>query len=684
MTIEYLDSKRIVGTSTEGKSTVTFEDDFTTNKGWTTTDASKYSVNTCGWIDFDPSSDQTDNRISIDIGTTLSDTAWVMRWKQEITTFVQGSAGQHLSLDIGIADREVNGATAIGIIKAHHASNVSVNYTNISGYPVTCGTEYDSYGSTPSYPNGHVCGFTPSAKTNWVEMKRTGATSASLAFYTCSSFATLDGSVKEVTIGNPTGLRYVMLGSEYAGQIAGTARYTGKFSELKIYDGVTSVVEETQRPTEVEDNTLWLEKDTANRYWFSSETDNLIFEDDFSSSACWTLGQMSISSNKLSGTVASSGDMTYLDLTSTDIPDDKWTLRFGLKITGTNTSSLNALFIGLADSTAIGSSVFAAGDHLGTIVYTSDVEPYNLRAVNCGSSVDFVRSSTTPVTSTQYYVEVIKDGANSSVRFYDSSDFTDSGSSLSLLQGSNAGSVNAFDYFMVKPYNTGSGSHTIEITDLKIYNNITTVTPATWTMQPTRFDLSTSTGWTTTGSTSSVDTTGEYLEGSSTVNDDRATKALGITLDDTKFVIRQKMELVTVTSGGSYGQLYFGYTDKDNSTTVLGCRDGIGITIRTTPDMLQSHADCQAWQSTATLSTTPASSTTYYLELIRNSSTSITLNLYSDSDYSVLVETATNTIASTITGLNHITIGGWDNSSSGVITVRISNIEIYNGVNSIN
>ena len=219
-----------------------FQDDFSTDKGWTTTDSGKYSYNSGGWIDFDASSDQTDNRISIDIGTTLSDTAWIMRWKQEITTFVQGTQGQHLSLDIGIADREVDGATAIGIIKAHHASNVSVNYTNVSGYAVGDGTDYDSYGGTPSYPNGHVSGFTPSAKTNWVELKRTGATTVSLAFYTDSTYSTLDGSVTEVTIGSsPTGLRYVMLGSEYANQIAGTARYTGKFSELKVWNGVTSV-----------------------------------------------------------------------------------------------------------------------------------------------------------------------------------------------------------------------------------------------------------------------------------------------------------------------------------------------------------------------------------------------------------------------------------------------------------
>ena len=270
MAITYHSGRRIQGLSTEGASTVTFEDDFSTDKGWTTTDSGKYSYNSGGWIAFDALSDQSDNRISIDIGTTLSNTAWVMRWKQEVTGFAQGTQAQHLSLDIGISDREVNGSTAIGIIKAHHASNSSVNYTNVSGYAVSAGTDYDSYGGTPSYPNGNVSGFTPSAKTNWVELKRTGSTTASLAFYTDDSYSAsaLDGSVREVTIGSsPTGLRYVMLGSEFSGQVAGSARYSGKFSELKIYDGVTSVVTETQRPTNVQVGSRWEETDTRKMYY---------------------------------------------------------------------------------------------------------------------------------------------------------------------------------------------------------------------------------------------------------------------------------------------------------------------------------------------------------------------------------------------------------------------------------
>ena len=217
---------------------------------------------------------------------------------------------------------------------------------------------------------------------------------------------------------------------------------------------------------------------------------------------------------------------------------------------------------------------------------------------------------------------------------------------------------------------------TIEYLDSKRISGLSTDVAQTLTT----IDLSSSSGWTFTGSTMSVDTTNEYLQGSSSVNDDRGTKALGITLSDTAFIVRQKMELVTVTSGGN-GQLYFGYTDKDNSTTVLGNRDGIGIIIRTSPDMKQSYANAQAWQE-FNLTTTPTA-TTYYVEIKRTSATSITLTLYSDSDYTTVIETNTSTISSGIVGLNHITIGGWDNGASGIITGRFSDIKIYNGVSSL-
>ena len=457
-------------------------------------------------------------------------------------------------------------------------------------------------------------------------------------------------------------------------------------------------------PTNVQDNSLFVTKDTARRYWFTAESENTkTVDENFDSTGLltWTelhsanIGVDSSTNERLDFDFKRDGtnDTAYHQLSSA-LSDSAWVMDFDLTFsTLAQTGGSDAIcgFIGVAASYEADNSDSHDGMYL-QIVESNTKNRFQVTAQNNSTLVGQAVSegtqftSTTPSTTT-FYVRLIRNGNDLTGQFFSTSART--GTATEEKTQTISG-ITGLSYITIKnlDFSGGSvGSNAVAgyIDNLKIYDGVTSTTaPATWTMQPTRFDLSTSTGWTTTGSNCSVDTTGEYLEGSSSTNDDRATKALGITLSDTKFVIRQKMELVTVTSSGNYGQLYFGYTDKDNSTTVLGNRDGIGITIRTTPDMLQSHADGQAWQTTATLSTTPASSTTYYLELIRNSSTSITLNLYSDSDYSTLVETKTNTIASTIVGLNHITIGGWDNSSGGVITARFSNIEIYNGVTSIN
>jgi hypothetical protein len=62
----------------------------------------------------------------------------------------------------------------------------------------------------------------------------------------------------------------------------------------------------------------------------------------------------------------------------------------------------------------------------------------------------------------------------------------------------------------------------------------------------------------------------------------------------------------------------------------------------------------------------------------------MTMKLFDNANYSgTATETVTNTISSSINGLDHITIGGWDNNASGNITARFSDIEIYNNVSTV-
>ena len=243
-----------------------------------------------------------------------------------------------------------------------------------------------------------------------------------------------------------------------------------------------TVTDEKTTLTNVPANTRYEETDTR-KIWRKVTPTQASYTNDFSSSTGWTLGSgHTISGNKLSGTFTSGGDRSYLDVSSVNISDDTWVLRFGLKITATNTSSVNVLSMGLVDSTAVGSATFGAGDDFSAVIYTSDSQKYNMRAMNGGSQVFYERSTSTPVTNTQYYVELKKiSDTSATLRFYDNSDYTAGSNALELLSntGDTSGLTN-LDYFMIKPYDTSSGSHTIEISDLKIYSGISSVDTDEW------------------------------------------------------------------------------------------------------------------------------------------------------------------------------------------------------------
>ena len=690
MTIEYKDSKRIVALSTDILDTPDINDTFETD-----TKLSQ-SGSVFAWDSTDKRVEGTIDRTTTnhnwiyDLGVNLSSTKFILDFQLDVISHTDstGTSGTNFFM---ITERTDGN---------HSQSGDAFSFTfQNDGSGGKFGINAKSSGDMES---GNTWGSDDTVASNttyYMRMIRDGDD------FTCIRYSdTWGGTVAETlqtTVSGISGLRYWRI-QNYNGA---TSSYNGTTTfavdNLKLYNGISST---TNKPTNVQDNSLLVEKDTANRYWFTAESENTkTVDENFDSTGLltWTelhsanIGVDSSTNERLDFDFKRDGtnDTAYHQLSSA-LSDSAWVMDFDLTFsTLAQTGGSDAIcgFIGVSASYEADNSDSHDGMYL-QIVESNTKNRFQVTAQNNSTLVGQAVSegtqftSTTPSTTT-FYVRLIRNGNDLTGQFFSTSART--GTATEEKTQTISG-ITGLSYITIKnlDFSAGSvGSNAVAgyIDNLKIYDGVTSTTaPATWTMQPTRFDLSTSTGWTTTGSNCSVDTTGEYLEGSSSTNDDRATKALGITLSDTKFVIRQKMELVTVTSSGNYGQLYFGYTDKDNSTTVLGNRDGIGITIRTTPDMLQSHADGQAWQTTATLSTTPASSTTYYLELIRNSSTSITLNLYSDSDYSTLVETKTNTIASTIVGLNHITIGGWDNSSGGVITVRFSNIEIYNGVTSIN
>ena len=90
-----------------------------------------------------------------------------------------------------------------------------------------------------------------------------------------------------------------------------------------------------------------------------------------------------------------------------------------------------------------------------------------------------------------------------------------------------------------------------------------------------------------------------------------------------------------------------------------------------------------------TLMTTTASvNQVFYVEIIRNSLTLVTCNIYSDSTYSTLTETKTRSLPSSFANrdLRYIRAftGGDDMNGGSVFKYKIDDMNFYNGVTSIN
>ena len=198
-------------------------------------------------------------------------------------------------------------------------------------------------------------------------------------------------------------------------------------------------------------------------------------------------------------------------------------------------------------------------------------------------------------------------------------------------------------------------------------------------------NFSSSTGWTQVTNTNSGVVGGELigLTNSSGSNGDGVWKDYGLIFDDNKFVLRCKFQIVTQSgNAGNASTLYFGLSDTNGATSPHSARDGFGIAITNyaVSGMLWNYPDGATWDNADTDLSLVPTATTYYLEFKRTSATSVTFTLYSDSGFSSVVRTHTQSISSNLNGLRYLMMQGWRNGSSNTTKVAVSNLELYNGV----
>ena len=274
MTIEYKDSKRIVGLSSDIVETVTHTEDFVSAADWLETNPSSSTtdVNTTdNRIDWAGLRSTTTNSVSRDY-TSIDNDAFTFRFKLTIDNWVDGNDNYTYAAFIFIGDLPSSSAynashTGVGLRMAVGASS-DQDYKN-KFQCFYANSESINTGATAGGTQALTFTQTITATSYYVEFSLLTNTSFRISLYSDSDYSTL---VEAQTVTVPAGLvdacRYIWIGHG-GGAGGGSSTLNGEIpANLDFYNGVSSL----SKPTNVETNSILIEKDTADRYWFNGTT----------------------------------------------------------------------------------------------------------------------------------------------------------------------------------------------------------------------------------------------------------------------------------------------------------------------------------------------------------------------------------------------------------------------------
>ncbi len=478
---------------------------------------------------------------------------------------------------------------------------------------------------------------------------------------------------------------------------------------------------------DVQDNSLFIEKENARRYWFDADSRITSLDGtnngattgvtgkignawDFNGAGDYVnIGTSTSDFNFMSSSTAlwsvniwvafdsvGTNEMIYSTGTGSTAIPQSWMYR------DTNNDILTGLTSGVSGTyslanAATGINIPDTNWHMITLTYDQSLSSNNLKAYKDGALVS--QASKTGNVSTNA-------DSNQAMRMF---------GGVTGVQQDMEGKADEMSIWnraltsteITTLYNSGTGvtvtGSGISLTDLKAYYNFeqtgntleNQLTEKTWTMQPTWRDDFTSDNWVDTGSNIEVNTSTDVIDWDAlkTATNSQTAYDLGAGIvSDTNWVLRYDVTVDTRTNTSSSSNvlwtgLFDGASTVDSETAQdhLGM-DIIGSTTQALSKFSLTHADGIGLASAGVDNIlTNIDTGTWYVELIRESATLLKGNIYSDSTYTTLLASGTRTIVSTVTGLRYIKFVRRNSSASGgTYNGTIDNVKFYNGVTSIN
>ena len=262
-----------------------------------------------------------------------------------------------------------------------------------------------------------------------------------------------------------------------------------------LYNGGTGVaVNDSSLQVKPETNSIFVETDTASRWWFDGTYWNMqpAFQDDFSSDN-WSdsTSYMGVSNGTLNITTrgATTNDSTSYDLQNylgVNADNEKWVLRFKMKF---NTSFFGdgaggtILWIGLSDKNNTAGARTTTQDFIGisTVYISTGIQfsssDFNNSLLGWSTGQGTEQDQNVALSASQYYYIEIK---RTSATTYETGIYSDSNYLNALhtyTSGSTSSSVTNLRYIVCRNYDqqTLANSCSVTIDDMYFWNGVTSV-----------------------------------------------------------------------------------------------------------------------------------------------------------------------------------------------------------------
>ena len=271
-----VDNLEIWNNATSASGTATFTENFSSSDIWTQSPSdSQFAVSSSdGRLDFLDDENSTGDRTWYDLGTDVSTTQWILRFKFRFSTLASGT--YYYEFDAGLSDTTVDNNTNQNFIGVRVLPASSANLWR----PRVCD-------GSSSPRTGSTANITQSFSTNtdyFAEIKRTSASNWSISLSTTNAY---DGDLQNnsyTDASGATGLRYLKIGDAVTNTTVG-ADMEGYIDDVEFYNNATTAVKTAIgdiKPTNVQVGSRFEETDTRKMYNF---TDPLVVDDDFTSYA---------------------------------------------------------------------------------------------------------------------------------------------------------------------------------------------------------------------------------------------------------------------------------------------------------------------------------------------------------------------------------------------------------------